>query len=62
MEKEKLWEDKYVKSVHTEKTLHETAYYYNDAWGAVLYVKNSFGKIQRIYADENEYLRAIGRI
>lgn len=65
MNKEELWEDKYVKEIVSEN--EEDYMYidelppvilYKDEWGAVLYAVNNLGEIQRYYENEEEYLRA----
>lgn len=54
-----MWEDKYVKIVVKESPSLTPVYLYKDAWGAVLYAKNSKNEVQRYYDDRKEYLEAI---
>ena len=56
---DELWETKYIKKTYVEPSLKGANTYAMDKWGAVLYIRNTFGKIQRIYANEKEYLDAI---
>lgn len=66
MNKEKRWEDKYVKIIEDEneeiflyKDKFPPVRLYKDGWGAVLYTANVYGEVQSYYNDENEYLEAI---
>lgn len=58
----KLWEDKYVEKMHSKQTSNGLILYHEDKWGAVLYVEDKsqfFKEPQRLYPNEEEYLKAI---
>lgn len=57
--KKELWETQFVAREVTTPSLEGAYTSCYDKWGALLYQRNTFGKLVRIYSNKTEYLNAI---